>query len=460
MPRRKRRDLVVQPATQAVTILDPYNPRGTSTLQLKKSVRGPSRIGLFLIIVFIGGFGAWGFLVPLAGGAIAPGIISPDGSRRTVQHLEGGIIRKLHVRDGDLVERGQPLLLLESVQPKANHDLLRKQHSTLVITQARLEAERQGKKEVEFPLETLKLTPELMIVMQSQRELFHVRRSSHEARNKVLQQRIGQLGEQIKGFEAQVKSAGRQIELIAEEVVGKRELASRGHLTKPDLLRMMRMEAELTGRKGQYEAAISEARQQIGEAQIQLVANDAERADQIATQLEKVRAEINQLEEKLLASKDVLNRTLITAPVSGTIVDLKFKTESGVIQPGAPILDIVPADEKLLIDARVSPMDIDVVHSGLKAQVQLSAFSSRSTPRIDGYIRSVSADRLVDQSTGQAYFLARVEVEREEVKKIGPDKKLMAGMPADVLIVTGERTMANYLLRPFLDAVWRTLRET
>lgn len=460
MPRKKHRELVARPASQAVTIIDPYNPRGTSALQLKQSVRGPARIGLFLILMFVGGFGAWAFLVPLAGGAIAPGIISPDGSRRTVQHLEGGIIRKLHVRDGDIVEKGQPLLLLESVQPKANHDLLKKQHMTLVITRARLDAERLDRTDVDFPIDTLTASPEIIAIMQSQRELFYVRKSSHEARNNVLKQRIAQLGEQIKGYEAQVKSAGRQIELIAEEVEGKKELASRGHLTKPDLLRMMRMEAELTGRKGQYEAAISEAQQQIGEAQIQLVANDAERADQIATQLDKVQAEINQLEEKLLASKDILNRTLITAPVAGIIVDLKFKTESGVIQPGAPILDIVPADEKLLIDARVSPMDIDVVHSGLKAQVQLSAFSSRSTPRIDGFIRSVSADRLVDQSTGQAYFLARVEVEREEVKKIGPDKKLMAGMPADVLIVTGERTMANYLLRPFLDAVWRTLRET
>lgn len=456
---RKRSELVPRHNEQNLTILDPYNPRGTNALQLRQSVRGPARIGLMLILLFVFGFGTWAALVPLAGGAIAPGIISPDGSRRTVQHLEGGIIRKLHVRDGDIVENGQPLLLLESVQPKANHDLLRKQHLTLLVARARLDAERLEKKDVVFPIDTLNAPTEILAVMESQRQLFHVRRSSHQARNNVLQQRMSQLGEQIKGFDAQVRSAARQIELISEEVEGKRELASRGHLTKPDLLRMLRMEAELTGRRGQYEAAISEAKQQIGEAQIQVVANNAERADQIATQLDKVQAEINQLEEKLLASKDVLNRTVITAPVAGTIVDLKFKTESGVIQPGAPILDIVPTEETLLIDARVSPMDIDIVRSGMKAQVQLSAFSSRSTPRVDGYVRSVSADRLVDQSSGQAYFLARVEVERGEVLKIGPDKKLMAGMPADVLIVTGERTMASYLLRPFLDAIWRTLRE-
>ena len=265
--------------------------------------------------------------------------------------------------------------------------------------------------------------------------------------------------EQIKGFEAQVESAGRQIELVSEEVAGKRELANKGHLPKPELLRVLRMEAELGGRLGQYRAAISEAQQQIGEAELQLVANETARADQVATQLDQVQAELNAIEEKLLASKDILNRTVIAAPVSGTIVNLKFKTESGVIQPGVAIMDIVPAEEKLLIDARISPMDIDIVRAGLKAQVLLSAITSRSAPRIDGFVRSVSADRVVDEKSMQAYFLARIEVSRAELGRLGTKIELVPGMPADVLIVTGERTMANYLLQPFLDAIWKTLRE-
>ena len=187
--------------------------------------------------------------------------------------------------------------------------------------------------------------------------------------------------------------------------------------------------------------------------------SQAERANQIATQLDETRTELGSLKEKLRASKDILNRTVIEAPVSGTVVDLQFKTISGVVQPGVPILDIVPAEEKLMIDAHVSPMDIDVVHAGLKAQVQLSAFSTRSTPRVDGVVRSVSADRLVDEATSQPYFLARVEVAREELLSIGPDIELVPGMPADVLIVTGERTLAKYLLQPFMDAIWKTFRE-
>ena len=427
---------------------------------LKSSLRGPARVGLLLIGIFVVGFGLWSLVVPLAGGAIAPGIISPDGSRRTVQHLEGGIISKLYVRDGDMVEAGQPLLELENVQPRANHDLLLKQQRTLRITKARLQAERLGYSEVEFPSDLGDGDPEIEAAIAAQRELFRVRRAAHEAQNRVLQQRAMQLLEQIKGFEAQVTSAERQIEFIAEEVSAKRTLARQGHITKPELYHILRIEAELTGTKGRYQAAISEAQQEIGETQLELVANDTSRLDEIATHLDQVQNQLNELAERLIASSDVLNRTVVTAPLGGTIVNLKFKTESGVIQPGAPILDIVPIDEKLVIDAKISPMDIDVVQKGLKAKVQLSAISARSAPRIDGRVVSVSADRLADEVTGQAYYLARVEIDRDEVRNIKPEFDLVPGMPADVLIVTGERTLANYMLRPFLNAVWKTLRET
>jgi HlyD family secretion protein len=452
---RSRGELV---SVRQSTALQPYSaPR--DHIGLKESVRGPARLGACVIGIFVFGFGGWATTVPLAGGAIAPGIISPDGSRRTVQHLEGGIIRTLHVRDGDIVEKGQPLLLLESVQPKANHDLLLKQQRTLRVTKARLEAERSGKDEVEFPADLMEAGPQVAAMIAGQQELFVVRRTSHESKNRILRQRTGQLREQIKGFEAQVTSASRQIEFLEEEVVGKRELAQKGYLAKPELLRMLRMQAELGGRLGQYEAAISEARQQIGEAELQMVANDAARADQIATQLDQVQAELNGIDEKLLATRDILSRTVITAPLDGTVVNLKFKTVSGVIQPGVPILDIVPSDEKLIIEARVSPTDVDIVHPGLKAQVQLTAISSRSAPRVEGTVRSISADRMVDDGANKPYYLARVEVDRDEVRRISPKLELVPGMPADVLIVTGERTMAHYLLRPFLDAVWKTMRE-
>ena len=442
-----------------VTLLQPYNPDRINTRTLRQAVRRPARAGLFLIVVFVFGFGIWAATVPLAGGAISQGVISPDGSTRTVQHLEGGIINKLHVRDGDFVKKNQPLIVLESIQPQANYDLHRKKQRTLHITRIRLQAERNGEDQLKYPTELTGAGPETTAAIASQQELFRVRRVTYMTRKRILRRRIAQLTEQIKGYDAQVESTSRQLDLIGEEITGKRELEGKGYLPRPELLRLMRMEAEIAGRRGQYLASISQARQQIGEAELQLVANDAERAEYIASKFDQVQTELSALEEKLLASKDVLNRTVITAPVNGTIVNLHFKTEGGVVAPGAPILDIVPADERLVIDARVSPMDIDVVKIGLKAQVQLSSFSTRSLPRVAGVVRSVSADRLIDDTTNQPYYLASVEVESGELERIGLGVDLVPGMPADVLIVTGKRTMAKYLFQPFLDAIWRTFRE-
>ena len=451
-----KRDLAL---VEDAAILVPHDRYSREILTLRRSLRGPILIGLGLIGFFVVGFGLWATTVPLAGGAIAPGVISPDGSTRTVQHLEGGIVRKLYVSDGDIVEKEQALLVLQDVQSLANHDLNVKQHRMLRTTRARLTAERDGQDAVAFPADLLELGPETQALIAGQRELFAVRRASHDARNRVLRQRIGQLGEQIKGYEAQVESAARQLELIASEVEAKEALATKGYLTRPELLRLQRLQAELVGRRGQYEAAISEARQRIGEAELQLVANETERTDKIATQLDQVNAEINGLDEKLRTSADILERTMVTAPVKGKVVNLRFKTEGGVIQPGTPILDIVPTDEKLMIEARVSPMDIDIVHEGLHAQIQLSALSNRSTPRLAGIVRTISADRVVDETSKQSYYLARVEIGTNELNKVGMERPIVAGMPAEVLIVTGQRTLADYLLKPFFDAVWRTMRE-
>ncbi len=441
------------------TIIEAYDPHRANEQNLTYRIRRPALIGLSLIAVFLVGFGVWAATVPLAGGAIASGVISPDGSKRTVQHLEGGIIRRLLVRDGDVVKKGAPIIELESVQARASHDLLRKQQQSLSITHVRLNAEFKNRDKLTFPANYSSDIPNVRILIEGQQQLFHARRALHLAQKSVLRQRIAQLEAQIKGMKAQVHSASRQIELIAEEVRGKRSLIKKGYVRKTELARVMRMEAELSGRLGQYQASIASARQQIGETKLQLIAADAERADRIAANLDKTQSQLIELEEKMMSSKDVLSRTVVTAPVAGTIVNMQFKTESGVIPPGKPILDIVPADEKLVIDAQVAPNDIDIVRKGLQAKVQLSAISSRSAPRIDGVVRSVSADRLTDDKSGNVYYLARVEVNHADLKRFGPDLELVAGMPADVLIVTGERTMLNYLFRPFMDAIWKTFRE-
>jgi HlyD family secretion protein/epimerase transport system membrane fusion protein len=428
--------------------------------RLNASVRAPARAGKRFIVAFFLVFGGWGFLVPLAGGAVAPGIITPDSYKKTVQHLEGGIIADLRVREGVEVTAGQPLLVLESVQENATYDALREQHWTLLAKQARLDAERAGRDQIEWPDELQPADSRIRAVVDAQQQVFETRRDTRITKRNVLQQKIEQLSEQIKGFDAELQSVSSQISLIEEEMQAKDALVAKSLIAKPEALRLRRMNAEMVGKRGQYLADIARVQQQIGETRMQLLADDAERADQIANEADKIHNDQMGVLEKMRASADVLRRMVVTAPISGTIVNLKFKTIGGVVQRGEPILDIVPSNDTLVIDARVSPLDVKAVHKGLQAQIHLSAYTSRDTPRIPGVVQSVSADRILDAGTQQPYYLVRVTVNRDLLRRLAPHVELIPGMPAEVLIVTGHRTLIDYLSQPFRDAFWRSFRET
>jgi HlyD family secretion protein len=451
-----RSNVVALPAT-----LMPREEVQPEPMTIHETVRGPVRLGLAVIVVFVLGGLSWSLLAPIAAGAVAPGIISPDGSRRTVQHLEGGIIHALKVRDGDFVRAGDPLLLLESTQAAATNEELLAQSRTLAATRVRLLAEQAGSEAVRFPDEMLAQDdPRLREVVQGQILIFEMRRASLAAQLQVFDDREKQFMEQISALEAQVEGADRQLELIAEDLAAKEKLLDRALVTKPEILTLRRFQASLQGDRGEYLGNIAEARQKIGEIAAQRIALRATRAEETSTELEKVRAEMAAVSERLSASQDILNRTTVTAPVSGKVVNLRFKSIGGVILRGEPILDIVPTEERLLIDARITPSDIDVVSVGLTATVHLTAFSSRGLPRVHGLVRSVSADRIVDEATGQAYYLARVEVPREELAALDKAIVLVPGMPAEVLIVTAERTAFDYMTEPFRAAFRRGFRES
>lgn len=426
-----------------------------------RAVEGPVGRGTMLIALMLSTLWLWAYFAPLDGGAIAQGVVSPDGNKKTVQHLEGGIIARLDVRDGDSVQKGQPLVVLDSVQPRAMFEALQQESRTLVATRARLEAEKAGGgAKPAFPPEVLAATdPDTRRIVADQQHLFRTRLEMHEARGSVLGQRIAQLEEQIRGFEAQVASADKQVALIAEEVKAKKHLLMLTLIPKPEVLKLERAEAEISGRRGEYVANIARARQQIGETQLQLLSVEAERSDQVAVQLDEVRRRQAEIEQRLETSRDILQRTVVTAPTEGIVLNMKFKTTGGVVLKGEPILDIVPANDVLLIDARISPNDIDIVRIGLPAFVHLSAYSSRITPKVNGTVKMVSADRLTDEVTKQPYFLARVEVARAEIERLTPKVELIPGMPAEVMIVTDRRTLLGYLMKPFLDAWRRSFRE-
>jgi HlyD family secretion protein len=453
------REIILPPLNRRRAVPDGL-PNWADPRRLNASVRVPARAGGRLIATFFVVFGGWGFLVPLAGGAVAPGVITPDGYKKTVQHLEGGIIADLRVREGDEVTAGQPLLVLESVQESATYDALQQQRWTLLAKQARLDAERAGSEGIEWPGELQSADSLVGTVLEAQQQIFETRRETRTTKKNVLLQKIEQLSEQIKGIDAEVQSASSQLLLIEEELQAKDMLVAKGLMAKPEVLRLKRLDAEMIGKRGEYIAEIARARQQIGETRMQLLANDAERADQIANEADKVHGELMGVLEKMRASADVLKRMVVTAPVGGKVVNLKFKTIGGVVQRGESILEIVPSDDTLVIDAHVTPLDVKAVHKGLQAQVHLSAYTSRDVPRIPGIVQSVSADRIVDANTHQPYYLARVTVNRDELRRLAPQVEMIPGMPAEVLIVTEHRTMIGYLSKPFRDAFRRSFRES
>jgi HlyD family secretion protein len=425
----------------------------------RPAVRVPGRWGVALILLFLVVFGGWAGLVPLDGGAVAPGVVNPDSGKKTIQHLEGGIIAELPVREGEQVKAGQPLVVLESTQVRAAHEALVQQQLSLLARKARLEAEKAGLARIEWPAELASAQPNIKTVIDAQQEVFDTRRQTHASRREILVQRIEQLVHQIRGYQAQVLSASKQIGFVAEELSAKEYLVGRGLVPKPEALRLRRTDAEISGKMGEYEAEIARAHQQIGEARMQMLSVDAERADQIAGDFEKVRGELAEVNEKLLASADVVRRTVIPAPVDGTVVDIKVRTLGGVVQRGEPLLSIVPAGDELIVEARLTPLDVKAVHGGLEARINLSAWSSRLVPKIPGIVRTVSADRLTDEATRQPYYLARVAVDRPTLQRMAPGIDLLPGMPVEVLVVTERRTMIDYLLRPFEDALWRSFRE-
>jgi membrane fusion protein, type I secretion system len=315
-----------------------------------RSLRAPVLTGIAVVLTFFAGFGAFTALAPLSGAAIAPGVVSPDGNRKTVQHLEGGIIRQILVEDGRKVAAGEPLVRLDDTATKADHDRLRARHRALAASQARLLAEQTGAERIIFPA-ALAATedPEIAALRGAEVSRFETRRTALAGRQAILRQRVAELQEEIGGLEAEIASQSEQQRLIDEEARSVADLVGRGLERKPRLLALERGRAQIEGQRAQNQAAIARARQAIGEAELQILSLASTRQDEIATELGSMRAELLDIDEQLRASADVLARTVIAAPVAGTVVGLRFRTPGGVIGAGEPILDLVPADDQLLV---------------------------------------------------------------------------------------------------------------
>jgi len=424
------------------------------------SVAVPKSIGFLVITIVFGFLIGWSYLAPLESAAYAPGFVTVESYRKTIQHLEGGIVKEIQTKDGELVNKGDILIVIDDTQLKAQLEILDAQYIASLALSARLEAERDGLTKIKFSqyLNERKDDDEVKDVMRIQKQVFNSRKAAREGEIEVLKQRIEQLREQINGLREQQKSNKKQIGLYNEEIVEFKALLKQGYTDKTRMREMERRVAELEGELANNGSTIGASKIKMGETKLEILQIENRHQLEVAEQLSQTVTKINDLEERRLAIQDKLTRTKIVAQDSGMVLGMTVHTIGGVIAPGKPILELVPQGENLIIEAQVSPVDIDRVHTGLISEVRFSAFNSATTPVIDGEVISVSADSLTDANTGMPYYLARIRVTPEGYENLG-DLKLLPGMPADTLIKTGERTLFEYLIKPITNAFARSFKE-
>lgn len=429
--------------------------------RLGRTLRAPIVIGTIVLLIFFGGLAYWSWAAPISGATIAQGAISPEGYRRTIQHLEGGIVEQIDVRDGDVVVQGAPLIVLSDLQARAMFDQLLGQDNSLRALEARLIAEQSGADEWDPAVEA----PDLVVtvpdtIVEAQRLMFEVRHSYLDEQSRILRQRISQLHSQISGLENQIAAQDEQLSLIAQEVESVQSLLEQGLERMPRLLALQRNAAEISGARAVNEAAIATAGLRIGETELELVSLETDNLQQVSDQLVQVQAERASIHEQLTASGDVLDRTVITAPITGTVVGLQVHTTGGVVAPGAPLLDIVPLDEDLLIEAQVQITDVDTVELGQMARVVLTAYPQRNLQPLDGEVVALSADAMTGAENQPPFYVARIRVLPEVLDTLPDSIELRPGMPVEVFITTDGRTVVDYLLSPLIDTVDRAFRES
>ena len=420
------------------------------------SVDGAKRIGLTIFFLVFGVFGLWSVLAPLDGAAYAPGTVTVKSYKKTVQHLEGGIVADILVRDGDIVEAGQPLLILDDTQSMSSLEIIASQHAALKMREARLIAERDKSDGVVYTQDPTFSETDVEQEVTAQNQIFAARRTANEGRREILKQRVSQLQNQIEGMEALRQSKELLAQSYAEELSDTQVLLAQGFSEKTRLREAERSYAAFSGEAAELTANISSTQVQIGETELQILQQESDFHNEVVAELSEVQTALKDANERLTALRDIVSRTTIVAPDAGVVNGMQIHTIGGVIGPGSPIAEIVPASDELVIEASVSPIDIDRVSVGQEARIRFSTFGSRA-PTFFGEVLSLSADALTNESTGASYYLARIEVIPES-QEFG-DLALLPGMPAEAFINTGARTFLQYLFKPLSNSFARSFNE-
>ena len=439
-----------------------HPPAAPAPLGGRMDVGRTLALGVAVIVVFLGGFATWAALAPLASAVVAPGVVEVLGQRKTVQHLEGGLIADILVQEGDAVLAGQPLVLLDNTQTGALRSLLEQQVAAAAALGKRLEAERDGLPAIVFPAWLRQPAGALdgdaaATVLAAQERIFQARARSLRNRVAIQERRVAQFHEEAAGFREHIAAQERELALLRAELADVAALVEKGYEPQTRLRALQRREAALQGSRARNRAAIARLEEQVAATRLEIADLRDSRRREAVEELRQVEAQLSELRERLAAARHVEARTQVRAPAAGTVTGLRVFTRGGVLAPGDTLMDIVPAHAGLVIAARVDPLDIDAVSPGLSAQVRLLVFSALDTAPQLGEVVGVSADRLVEPRTGASYYEARVALHPESGAAAA--HRLRPGMPVEVLIVTGTRTPLQYLLRPLAATFRRALRE-
>jgi HlyD family secretion protein len=432
----------------------------SDTVAAFESIQRHRLIGMVLALFLVLCVGGWAATTNIAGALIAPGSLVVGSHVKEVQHPTGGIVAELRVHDGDRVKDGDVLVRLDDTATRANLAIYTKALDELTARKARLSAERDGRAAVTFPpnLVARVADPDVADIVASERKLFELRNSARAGKKAQLEQRIVQLQDEIRGEEAQQAAKVQEISLIERELVGVRDLFKKNLVPLTRVTQLEREKSRLDGDSGQLIATVAQAKGKIAETRLEIIQVDQDFSSDVGKELREIDAKIGENVERKIAAEDQLKRIDIRAPQDGTVFQSTVHTVGGVIKAGDPIMLIVPDADKLEVEAKVNPQEIEQVQLGQTAVLRFTAFNARTTPEINGTVSRISADASTDQRSGQSYYTIRISLSALETARLG-DVKLLPGMPVEAFVQTGERTVISYLLKPLRDQIARAFTE-
>ena len=431
-------------------------------IEVNTDARAFSRIGWLVVLLGFGGFMLWAIFAPLDRGVPLSGFVAKESNRKAVQHLSGGTVQQILVKDGDVVKAGQVLVRMNDVQVKAQADTTRAQYYSLRASEARLLAERNGARTITFPknLQDNASDPRAAAAMSGQQQLFQSRQAVLQSELSAIDENIGGLSAQVAGLKESRDSKKSQLASLKEQLSGMRDLAREGYVARNRLLELERIHAQIGGQISEDTGNIGRYQGQIMEYRLRAIQRSQDFQKEVRTELSTVQRETEGLGARLTAHDYELRNVEVTAPVAGVVVGLAVFTDGGVVQPGFRMMDIVPTGDALVVEGQLAVNLVDKVHVGLPVELIFSAFNTNKTPHLPGTVINVSADRAIDEHTGMPYYKVRAAVTPEGQKEIARKKLVVQpGMPVDLFIKTGERSMMSYLLKPLTDRAKTSMSE-